>query len=356
MTHQHPDLVLLGWNEWLAQRAQCHVPHTLARVAVVDRDQLWLLDAGGLFRGRLSGSFMHHHTLAQELPCVGDWVCVEKPPGDGIAVVHELIQRKTALFRKAAGNTHEIQMIAANVDHAVIVQSCHVDFNLNRLERYLVMVSEGGAEPFILLTKTDLVAPDIVETYLAQIRASGIQAPVMALNNMSSEGVGAFSHALQAGKTYCFIGSSGVGKSTLINRLIGREAQLTSSVSGTGEGRHTTVRRELIQLENGALVIDSPGMREFGVLGSGEGLDNNFADISALASACRFRDCSHAQEPGCAVRQAVEKGEISRPHYQNYLKLKQETGFHDLSYAEKRKRDKDFGKMVKSGKKGFNNK
>lgn len=347
----HPDLVGLGWSDWFDLRAECGPTETLARVAAVDREQLLLVDSAGTFRGRLSGSYLHRHRRPGELPCVGDWVCLERQPGDTFGVVRSLIERRTSLFRKAAGRGAEPQMIAANVDWVVIVQSCHFDFNLKRLERYLVMVMEGGAEPVILLTKTDLVEPDVVAAQRAEIRSAGIVAPVDTLSSVTQEGVGEFRQRLLPGRTYCFVGSSGVGKSTLINGLIGREAQETKTVSGTGEGRHTTVRRELIRLEGGALVIDNPGMREFGILGAEAGIEGGYADIGDRASGCRYRDCTHTGEPGCAVIEAVESGEISRDHFDNFRKLRDESEFNALTYAEKRKKDRDFGRFIKSVKK-----
>ena len=175
--------------------------------------------------------------------------------------------------------------------------------------------------------------------------------PVLTLSNVTKEGVDAFRRLLRPGTTYCFVGSSGVGKSTLINGLMGRELQVTQGVSGTGEGRHTTVRRELMLLEGGALVIDNPGMREFGVLAAASGIGHSFADIVALASGCRYRDCTHTREPGCAVLKAVESGELGREHYESYLKLRIESAVHQMSPAEKRKKDREFGRYMKSAKK-----
>jgi ribosome biogenesis GTPase len=265
-------------------------------------------------------------------------------------VIHGLLERRTSLRRKAAGNVTEHQMIAANVDYVVVVQSCHFDFNLKRLERYLVMVLDGGAEPYILLTKTDLVDPAVLDSQLGDLRAAGITAPVIALSNVTQEGVDDFERALVPGKTYCFVGSSGVGKSTLINQLLGCEVLETRVVSGTGEGRHTTTRRELIRLEGGALVIDNPGMREFGIVDAEAGMGGSYSDVTALASGCRFRDCTHTGEPGCAVLEAVDSGDISREHFENYLKLRREAKFYEMSDAEKRKKDRDFGKHIKSAK------
>lgn len=349
--HRHRGLNELGWNEWLEQRAACGPADTVARVAAVDRDQLLLVDQTGPFRGRLAGSYLHRHHLSHELPCVGDWVCVERQPGDGFGVVHALVERRTLLRRKSPGSGTEYQMIAANVDHVVIVQSCHFDFNLKRLERYLVMALDGGAEPAVLLTKTDLLDPAVLNAQLEEIRSAGVTAPIATLSNVTQDGVEEFERLLVPGKTYCFVGSSGVGKSTLINHLIGREILETRDVSGTGEGRHTTVRRELIRLEGGVLVIDNPGMREFGIAGAEGGMEGSYSDIIARSSSCRHRDCSHTCEPGCAVLEAVQSGEINREHFENYLKLRKESEFYGMSHAQKRKKDRDFGRYIKSARK-----
>jgi ribosome biogenesis GTPase len=351
MENQRNYLNKLGWSDWFEERANCRSEDTIARVAAVDRDQWLLMDQTGTFRAKLAGSFLYRHPLSQDLPCVGDWVCVYKRPGDDFGLIHSLLERRTTLRRRSAGDAIVYQMIAANVDCVIVAQSCHFDFNLNRLERYLVMVREGGAEPYILLTKTDLIEPSVLTSQLAEIHAAGITAPVLTLSNVTREGVNVLKRKLQPGKTYCFVGSSGVGKSTLINHLIGREMLETRDVSGTGEGRHATVRRELILLEDGALVIDNPGMREFGILGAESGMGGSFADIIALATDCRYRDCTHTREPGCAVLKAVVSGEIRQGHYENYLKLREEAGYNQMSYAERRRKDRDFGRYIKSVKK-----
>lgn len=338
------ELAELGWNEWFEVRATCRESEHLARVAAVDRQQLLLVNQTGTFRAKLSGSYLHHHPEPEELPCVGDWVCFQLPPGSDFGVIDSLIERRTSLQRKRPGHVIGYQMIAANVDTVIIVQSCHFDFNPKRLERYLVMVAEGGAEPCILLTKTDLVEPALLEEQIATIRKSGISAPVLTLSNLTTEGVHELEELLLPGKTYCFVGSSGVGKSTLINRLTGGEGQATAAVSHTGEGRHTSVRRELIRLEGGALVIDNPGMREFGVIGAESGIAQSYGDIEALAARCRYNDCTHTDEPECAIREALQEGRLQQEHFEHYRKLLKESAFYEMSYEEKRKKDRAFGK------------
>jgi len=321
----------LGWNAWFAERAtqQCGPADTAARVTSVDRGWLVLLNETGVFRAQLSGNLLHSARAPEARPCVGDWVCVSRSQSDsadGPASVLSVLERQTSLRRKAVGNAVVEQMIAANVDCVIILQSCLGDFNVKRLERYLTMVAEGGAEPWLLLTKTDLVSPEVLEAQIAEIRAAGIAAPVLTLSNVTRDGIDELQRKLVPGRTYCFVGSSGVGKSTLINALIGHAQQATKSVSGSGEGRHTTVRRELILLANGAMVIDNPGMREFGMIGAAEGLaGGGFADIAALAPQCKFNDCKHMSEPGCAVLAAVASGAIARGHYDNFVKLTQES-------------------------------
>ena len=357
MSSELRHLNQFGWDEWFDGQAAdiCLKEHRIARVIAVDREQLVVINETGEYRVKVSGRFLYSTEQLCDFPCVGDWVSIQQGETDATGLIQGVLPRKSFLRRKAAGNVIEYQMIAANIDVALIVQSCHYDFNINRLERYLVMVRDGHVLPLLVLTKTDLVEPETVEQILQKIREARISVEVIALSSITGEGLCTLRERLLPKKTYCLLGSSGVGKSTLINQITGSQLFQTKVVSGTGEGRHTTVRRELIMLDNGAMLIDTPGMREFGILGGEAGMGNSFADIYDLVSQCYYKDCSHSNEPGCAVLQALDNGQLQQGHYQNFIKLRTESEFHELSYLEKRKKDKAFGRYIKSAKKDLKN-
>jgi len=341
-------LVDLGLDhDWSSEAIQrCGPDSSIARVTAVDRGRYLIRGEADDVPAELTGKFLHLAESAVELPCVGDWVCVQYRDGGAQASIHQVLPRRSFLRRKAAGRDVEFQMIAANIDMAFIVQSCHFDFNVQRLERYLVMARDGRVEPVVLLTKTDLVAPAAVGQLVGRIRTRGVNAPVVCLSNVTGSGVEQVRELIFPGRTYCLLGSSGVGKTTLINGLVGGGLLEIGAVSHTGEGRHTTTRRQLIVLEHGGLLIDTPGMRELGMLGAREGLGETFADINALAQGCRYADCRHASEPGCAVRAAIERHELSEEHLQNFVKLQKEADFNDLSYVDRRKKDRAFGRFL----------
>jgi ribosome biogenesis GTPase / thiamine phosphate phosphatase len=343
----------MGFDQWF----QAHLSDlpkeglSIARISAVDRGSYLIRNQTGDVPAELAGKFYFQVESSVDLPCVGDWVTVQYHNNATEAIIHEVFPRKTFLRRKSAGEKVDFQMIAANIDVAFLVQSCHFDFNLRRMDRYLVMAADGGVEPIVVLTKTDLITPDQLEQKLAAMRSSTISARVLALSNLTGAGFDEFQQVLVSGRTYCLLGSSGVGKTTLINRLIGKNAFETRAVSETGEGTHTTARRQLIVLNQGSMLIDTPGMRELGLLGASEGVNQGFQEIFELSLNCRYPNCGHTQEPGCAVRAAVISGLLNEDRYSSYMKLKKESEYHELSYLDKRKKDRAFGRFIKSAKK-----
>ncbi len=324
-------LSTLGWSPWFNDQGRkcCQPEQQMARITAVDRGWYTVRNEAGEVAAQVTGKFLHTTKTTSEMPCVGDWVSVHYDAKDA-ASIHGVLPRKSFLRRKTAGKDTQLQMIAANIDVAFIVQSCQYDFNVPRLERYLVMVSEGQVEPVLVLSKTDLITAAALAQYIAEIRSAGISARIITLSNVTGAGLEEIREPIISGKTYCLLGSSGVGKSTLINRLMGQDTLKTGKVSASGEGRHTTVRRQLIVLEQGGMIIDTPGMREVGIVAAKEGMEDHFDDIEELAGSCRFSNCSHGKEPGCAVLLAIKDGNLSTARYKNYLKLKQEAKSHAL--------------------------
>lgn len=341
----------LGYDSWCAENYRDRIGpgFTLARVTRVDRDRYLVRGEQAEVQAEATGKLLYSTGSSDDLPCVGDWVLVQYHNDGTLAIIHEVLPRKTYLRRKSAGNKVEYQMIAANIDVAFIMQSCDHNFNIRRMERYLVMVHEGMVTPAILLSKSDLVGASELTERISEIRQEYIQAPIIPFSNRTGNGLDEVKQSLQSGKTYCLLGSSGVGKTTLLNHLLGREAFETQPVrEKDSRGRHTTARRQLSLLDTGALLLDTPGMRELGLMAVGENIDESLPDIHELSKRCRFSDCSHLVEPGCSILQAVQSGQLSTERYENYMKLIRESEFHAMSYAERRRKDKQFGRMMKT--------
>ena len=272
---------------------------------------------------------------------VGDWILLDKDKH-----FSRLLDRKTCFSRKSAGTRVSRQLIAANIDTAFIVCSMNDDFNLNRIERFLSLVNEAGAEPVIILSKSDLT--DHPEEFVAQIRNLDAFLAVEAINCLDKNSVANLSPWIKDGSTIAVLGSSGVGKSTLINTILGNELQSTQGIrEDDDKGRHTTTRRSLISIDSGGLLLDTPGMREIQLTDCKEGIHATFADIDSLAENCRYSDCNHHTEPGCAVREAIETGELDERRLENYHKLLKEEALNSASLAERRASDKALGKFYK---------
>jgi ribosome biogenesis GTPase / thiamine phosphate phosphatase len=343
--------ISLGLDRWFqdkiteAGRPDCKV----ARVTAVHKDSYLVRNEKSEVFAELAGNFVYSAESSIDLPSVGDWALVQYHNADTFAIIHGLLPRKSFLRRKTPGKKIDYQMIAVNIDFALIVQASDFDFNLRRLERYIVMVNEGHIEPILLLTKSDLVDAEKLEQRISEVRQANIRCKVLPLSNVTGFGLDKVRQLLEPGKTYCLIGSSGVGKTTLLNRIIGRDLFVTNTVrAGDGKGRHTTAQRQLVVLEQGAMMIDTPGMRELGNIGVSSGLEESFADILDLSKNCRFANCTHTQEVGCALLNAVENGVLRTDRYQSYLKLMRESEYNELSYVEKRRKDRKFGHFIKT--------
>jgi ribosome biogenesis GTPase / thiamine phosphate phosphatase len=316
-----PALEALGWDaDWTSTFEQLEHDNLIpARVAAQHRGEYALWSEDGELRARAAGKLFYEHEVGGPIPAVGDWVSVSRPDGQR-AVITSILRRRSAFVRKNAGNDSTDQVLAANVDTAFLLAGLDDDFNLRRLERYLATAWESGAQPVVVLTKADL-SDDVDDAVLA-VESVAIAVPVHPVSNLSGFGLETLEPYLQPGRTAVLLGSSGVGKSSLLNRLAGQEVMRTRALAADGTGRHTTTHRELVRLPDGALVIDTPGLRE---LQFWEGdLSAAFEDIETLAAACRFRDCAHAREPGCAVLRAVDDGTLELDRLRSWRKLQRE--------------------------------
>ncbi len=344
------ELAALGFCEWFEARCleDKSGDYCWARVVAVNKGNYLIRNEEVEILAEIAGKISFKAESNLDYPVVGDWVGVKYVAGESFAVIHEILPRKSFLTRKTSGKTIEYQAIAANLDYAYILQSNDANFNLRRLERYLSMVNESDIDPVILLSKSDLVSDEELEQNIAAVVGMNYGYPVLAFSNTSGVGLDGIRSLIEKGKTYCLIGSSGVGKTTLLNSLIGEDVFATFEVrEKDSRGRHVTTRRQLTVLEEGGLIIDTPGMRELGNIGIEVGIGETFSDIIEMSRACKFSDCTHVIEPGCSVLEAVANGELDEGRYANYVKLCKESAHNEMSMVEKRRKDKKFGKMCK---------
>ena len=345
------ELERLGFSDWFKSHTndEKNAAHGIARVTSVHKNSYTVTTGAQQIFAELSGNLMYASESSIDLPTTGDWVYADCYDDDTHAIIYGVIPRKTLLKRKTAGKQVEFQLIAANIDVAFIVQSLNENFNLRRLERYIVIANESDIEPVILLSKCDLIPREKINEIKQTILNISPDLTVIEYSSLNRQNLDSIMDLLKSGHTYCLLGSSGVGKTTLLNSILGDEIFDTQSVSKIqSKGRHTTTSRQLVQLDNGAMIIDTPGMRELGSLSVDEGLDETFSEILELSQRCKFSNCSHTNEKGCAILAAIEAGDLSEQRFQNYLKMKRESDFNQMSYLEKKNKDKKFGKMIKS--------
>ncbi|HEY9635490.1 MAG TPA: ribosome small subunit-dependent GTPase A [Coleofasciculaceae cyanobacterium] len=322
------NLELLGWENFFSKNISSHFQdgYTVGRVAVEQKNTYILYTEFGELLAEVSGKMRYQATGRQDFPGVGDWVVISPIKGEPRATIQEILPRKSKFSRKTVGAVTEEQIVATNIDTIFLVSGLDNDFNKRRIERYLILVWESGANPVIILNKADLC--DHVEQRQAEVEAVASGVPIVVLSAVENKGLDGLTPYLGRGQTVALIGSSGVGKSTITNQLVGQDIQSVQSVRlGDNRGRHTTTHRELIILPSGGLLIDTPGMREIQLWTGFDGLQETFADIETLATHCRFRNCKHEKEPGCMVQQALFDGTLDEKRFRNYQKLQQELDY-----------------------------
>jgi len=321
-----------------------------ARVIAQYRGKYKVMCKNEEFWAEIAGKIRHEAISQLDYPVVGDLVNIIKL-GHSDAIIVEILPRINVLKRKSAGKD-EVQPIAANVDTAFIVQAIDRDFNLNRFERYLTIVEAAKIKPILVLNKYDLITPEELKNKISLLENRFKNTSILTSSILAENGIDSIKKTIIAEQIHCLLGSSGVGKSSLINKLLGKELLKTKEISAqTKKGKHATTHRELFVLGGGGMIIDNPGMREIGLADAKNGISNVFSEIEQLGLGCRFVNCTHQHEPGCKVLAAVESNDLSAEKYHSYIKLKKEANYYDMTSLEKRRKDKSFGKMVKTAMK-----
>ena len=323
----------------------------IGRVITEHKERFIVKTAEGEYEAEITGNMRFTAKNREDFPAVGDWVALTTYDSD-LAIIHKILPRFSIIKRQADGHFGEIQIIATNVDYAFLVQAVDRDYNINRMERYLTICNSSNVKPIIVLSKIDLINESNITEILNSIKARIKNVPFIAISNETPKGYEAIKKFIEERKTYCMLGSSGVGKSTLLNNLSGKNIMRTDKISeSTNKGRHVTSNRELIILENGGILIDNPGIREVGIADTEGGLEITFDRIVRLSNNCKFQDCTHTSEIGCSVLKAVEKGDIDKASYENFIKMEREKAHFESTVIDRRKKEKTFGKMVKNYKK-----
>jgi len=323
----------------------------IGRVIAEHKERYIVKTINGEFESEIIGNMRFTAKSREDFPAVGDWVALTIYDSD-FAIIHKILPRLSIIKRQAVGQFGEIQIIATNIDYAFIVQAVNRDFNINRLERYLTICNSSKVKPIIVLSKIDLITESQLNDIIERIKTRISDIPIIAITNEIQGGYEEIGCVIEKGKTYCMLGSSGVGKSTLLNNLSGKTIMRTDAISlSTNKGRHITSHREMIVLESGGILIDNPGMREVGIADSSSGLEITFDMIFRISQNCKFKDCTHTNETDCAVIEAVKNGELDKSSYENYLKMEKEKEYFESTVVERRKKEKEFGKIIKNYKK-----
>lgn len=349
MNNPNISLEDLGYNDiFESERNRLKLMgYPAARIITEYKEAYRVKSVDGEYLAKITGKQMFTATKREDYPAVGDWVVIEKLPKEK-AIIRGILPRKTILKKKYS-DKQENQIIATNIDIAFITESVDRDYNLNRFERYLVLAREGNILPAIVLNKVDLISDAELKSKINELKNRFKNIEIIPTSIITEQGLNELRDYIVKGKTYCFLGSSGVGKSSLINKLIGKNEIKTKEISfSTGKGKHTTTAREMYFLENGGIVIDNPGTREIGIADFEMGIESVFDEINSLSKDCKFSDCTHLHEPGCAVLKSTEEGKINKDKYINYIKLKKESDFYKMTDLEKREKDRKFGQFIKN--------
>lgn len=323
---------------------------SMARVIAEYKGAYRVKNENGEYLANVTGKQMFNASSREDYPAVGDWVAIAEA-GPDRAIIHSILPRKTIIKRKSNGK-NEVQIIATNIYEAFVVESVGRDYNLNRFERYIAIANDGGVNPVIILNKIDLISGEELNAKLTQLKDRFGNIEIILTSIITDEGLADLKSHILGGKTYCFLGSSGVGKSSLINKLVGENIIKTEDIgTSTERGKHVTTSREMYFLENGGMVIDNPGMREIGMTDTNTGVDNLFDEVMILSTKCKYADCTHTNEPGCEIISALKSGQLSKEKYSNYVNLKKEIKYYEMTEQERREKKREFGKFVNKVKK-----
>ncbi|HRW58750.1 MAG TPA: ribosome small subunit-dependent GTPase A [Chlamydiales bacterium] len=343
----------MGYDDFFESYRLKYFPDSIVARVIAEYKGLYKVkNKKGEYLAKITGKQIFQSEKREDYPAVGDWVVITLLDEEN-ALIQKILPRKTIVKRKYSGR-NENQIIATNIDTALIVESLGRDYSLNRFERYFALALDSGIRPVIVLNKIDLISEIDLEEKLLELKERFQGVEIYPVSALSGIGLNDLKSSLEIGRTYCFLGSSGVGKSSLINQLIGQDRIKTGNISFYSDrGKHVTTSREMYFLENGAVVIDNPGMREVGMTDTEVGVDSLFDEIKALSKQCKFFDCTHKHEPGCAVKKALEKGELDQRKYDNYMRMDKEVEYYEQTEMERKEKSKKFGKFLKNAKKDF---